>query len=392
MKYRSYITLVAGFAFIAFACQKSHEIKVEVSGDNFNTTSYMIELNAREILSRLGSNFCFVTNDLGKEIPSQITYDSLLVFKTPLNDTKSMSFIIHPSDSLHQYKNLAWGQFYPKRRDDLSYENELGGFRIYGPGTQAAGEKSFGYDIFFKYTTESLIVPDLYNPETSDEVWAKVDSLREIDNQLAEDFITSFSYHIDHGKGMDSFAVGATLGAGVPAILTDEIIYPWCYESAEILDNGPLRFTYVLRFPEVELPDGRKVIENRLTSLEAGSYLNKSKVWYENLGHPSEIVVGFPLRDDTPYYSNSDDGILVYAAPAQQLEYGKALLGIKLSNTVDSVIKKDNHILLASTLSPSDSLTYKWGFSWDKTEISDQETWIRYIQNFNSKPEVKIIY
>ena len=53
----------------------------------------------------------------------------------------------------------------------------------------------------------------------------------------------AISYHIDHGNGMDCYAVGPTLGGGTAALMPDSaIVYPYCYKDYEILDNGPLRF------------------------------------------------------------------------------------------------------------------------------------------------------
>ncbi len=31
-------------------------------------------------------------------------------------------------------------------------------------------------------------------------------------------------------------------------MVNDTIIYPWCYKTQEVLDNGPLRFTVKLEF------------------------------------------------------------------------------------------------------------------------------------------------
>lgn len=372
------------------ACKDSKKVEVTLSAEDFSRQTYMIELPAGEILEKLGSPAYYIVDEKGTEIPYQLTYDSLIIFRTPLADEKTLNFTILPSDSLHTYKPITGGDFYPKRRDDLAYENDLGGYRIYGPGTRDAGEKSFGYDLFFKYPDEELILPSLYEAQTSSELWSRVDSLRRIDPKLAKEFEDSFSYHIDHGKGMDSYAVGSTLGAGVPALLGEEIIYPWVYESAEILDNGPLRFTYTLNFPEIELEDGRKVREHRLTSLDASSFLNKSKVWYEGLESKNEVVTGFPLRDETEPVYQTDKGILIYSAPAQDPKYGRALLGLVIENPVDSFIINDNHALLAVGLEPGDTLSYSWGFSWDKEEISNVDEWLQYLSRSSQKPLIHL--
>lgn len=42
---------------------------------------------------------------------------------------------------------IACGKYYPERLDDVAWENDLGGFRAYGPALQARGERGFGYDL-----------------------------------------------------------------------------------------------------------------------------------------------------------------------------------------------------------------------------------------------------
>ena len=282
-------------------------------------------------------------------------------------------------------KGPVYGKIYPDRRDDIAYENEVVGFRIYGPATQKAGEKAFGYDIFFKYPTEEIVLPEMYAPETDPKIWAKVDSLKKIDEKLATDFINSFSYHVDHGKGMDCYAVGPTLGAGVAAVATtDKIFYPWCYETAEILENGPKRFRLHLTFPESKIGSSEKVIEHRIITLDSGSHLNHTKVWYDGLEGDNTIVAGFPVRDESRPFIDSNKGILCYSDPTQGSDNGRALLGIIFPNGAESSCSIDNHILLTDTLRQGEEFEYYWGFAWDKTDIKNMDEWKAYLENFQS--------
>lgn len=380
MKFPATILLCSLLSLIS--CGESH-VDVEVANNSgIDLGIRTIELQASEVLKKLDSKGFFITDDKGEEIPSQLTNDSLIIFSCELGVEESCIYRIHKADSVKKYNPTVWGQFYPKRRDDLSYENELVGFRIYGPGTRKAGEKSFGYDLFFKYPTEELIVPQLYAPETDDAVWVRVDSLRSIDNKLAEEYINSFSYHMDHGQGMDCYAVGPTLGAGVAAIFeNDSIIYPWCYRVAEILDNGPIRFTAVLEFPSEDKGTQTGVTEYRKIKLDSYSFLNDCEVRFEGLKEGVDLVVGFPLRDETEPYIDVERGILAYADPTQGLNNGKALLGVVCNSPAESYFIKDNHILLSYRIDPKETFKYKWGFSWNKTEIPTLEEWEQYLKN-----------
>ena len=391
MKINIYYVLSLLWLTTITACNDS-SVKVTVTNDsNVTLGPRIVEVIAPSVFAKLGTTGFYVTDNEGKIIPSQLTYDGLIIFSAEVGPGNSIRYEIHPCDTIPFYPATVYGDFYPQRRDDLSYENELVGFRIYGPGTQAAGEKAFGYDIFFKHPQEELIVPILYSMQTDESAWARVDSLRKIDKKLADEYINTFTYHVDHGLGMDCYAVGATLGAGVAAILdNDSIIYPWCYDIAQILDNGPLRFTALLKFPTVYTEGLKNIIEYRNISLDSYSHLNECKVWFEGLDSTINIVTGFPLRDKSEPSINVKERILAYADPTQGDTNGRALLGLITENIPDSALSLDNHILFATHISPKDTLKYKWGFAWDKTDINSMPQWIEYLSKTKLKYKVKI--
>lgn len=372
-------------------CDKK-EISVTVSNfNNENLGQRIVEVNAEEVLPHLGSQYFFITDSKGEIVISQLTYNNKIIFPAEVNPGETEKYFFHPSDSAFSYKTKVFGDFYPQRRDDLSYENDKIGVRIYGPGTQAAGEQAYGYDIFFKYPIDEIVLPQLYHSQTSSDNWEKADSLRKIDPALAEEFIQSFTYHIDHGKGMDCYAVGATLGAGTAAlIINDSICYPWCYDKAEILDNGPLRFTARLDFLPQEISEDYTVTEHRLISLDAGSYLNHTKVWYDDLQSATQIVAGFPRRDEAPAIMDAENNIVAYPDPTQGSGNGKALLGIYSTTPVDSIFEKYNHILFSAKINPEDTLVYNWGYAWDRNEIKSLSEWKVYLLSNKYKYNVKL--
>lgn len=357
------------------ACNSGKTVDVEVSNTSeIPRTGEMVELPASEMLQRLGSRYCYVTAPDGKELPSQITSDSLLIFQADVPAGETATYTLHASDSPRAYAPKVSGRIYPERADDIAYENELVGFRIYGPATQIKGEKAFGYDIFLKHPTEEQIVEKLYRPETDPATWAKVDSLRKISDQAAEDFISTFSYHKDHGLGMDCYAVGPTLGAGVAVpFVGDSLSFSWCYKKAEVLDNGPLRFTVRLDFAHRPVGDDPYVIEHRLITLDAGSHLNRTTISYDGLSKPVTIAAGFPLRDDSAPVTTART--VAYADPTQGPDNGKVLLGIISAVPFDTTLTlpamdgSQPHIL-GLTAPTSAPFTYYWGFAWDRVPLT----------------------
>ncbi|MDE5727936.1 MAG: glycoside hydrolase family 97 catalytic domain-containing protein, partial [Duncaniella sp.] len=277
----------------------------------------------------------------------------------------------------------ASGRIYPERQDDLAWENNLVGFRAYGPATRRKGEKSYGYDIFFKYPDKGLVVEELYSNQCSKANWAKADSLKKADPELAKAFINTFTYHADNGKGMDCYAVGPTLGCGASAILLgDSLVYSWCHESAEILESDTDRFRALLTYPAKAIGRAGNVVERRLISLEKDSYLNRCEVYFEGLEEPCEIAVGFPLRDDSEIKTDTKRGIVAYADPTQGPANGKALLGIVVPGGADRIETHDGHILAVKKIEPGSYLTYYWGFAWDRCDIRDMKQWSKYLENY----------
>lgn len=272
------------------------------------------------------------------------------------------------------------GRVYPERNDDLAWENELVAFRAYGPETQRRGEKSYGYDIFLKYPDKGEVLERLYGAQCSRQNWEKVDSLKKIDPVEAKEFEQTFTYHVDHGYGMDCFAVGPTLGCGVAAItLGDSICYPWCYDKVEILENGPDRFVAALTFAPVRIGKDENVTEHRKITLCRNSHLNHCEVSFTGLSSPQKIVFGFPIRLKDTEYIDTASGILAVVDPTQGDENGKVFLGLKSHRTDCSAVVIDNHILMSSVIKPDETLVYDWGFAWDRTDIKSFEQWIEYL-------------
>ena len=237
-------------AGVLMACADNRPMTVVVSNPlDMERSGEMVEVSMDEIARRLqlaDTAQIVVLDAEGTEVPYQITYDDKVIFPDTVAAGGKASYTIQEGKP-QPVEVKTCGRQYPERLDDMAWENDLVAFRAYGPALQQTGERGFGYDLFLKRGTSEPVLEDFYAKELDKETRARAAELRKTDPKAASELLQSISYHIDHGYGMDCYAVGPTLGAGVAALVADgEIVYPWCYKDFEVLDNGPLRFTVKL--------------------------------------------------------------------------------------------------------------------------------------------------
>lgn len=390
-------------ALFCFACNDSRTVTVTVTNPlAMERSNEMVEVSMETVTDRLGladTAQIVVLNADGQQVPYQITYDGKVIFPAAIAAGGTATYTIQ-TGTPEAFDVKACGRCYPERMDDMAWENDLVAFRAYGPALQAKGERGFGYDLFTKYNTTEPILEAMYAKELDKETLAKIAELKKTDPKAAAELSRERSYHIDHGYGMDCYAVGPTLGAGVAALMVnDTIIYPWCYKNQEILDNGPLRFTVKLEFTPLTVKGDSTVVETRLITLDAGSHLNKTVVSYSNLKETLPIVAGIVLHEpDGAVVADAANGYITYVDPTTGPDNGKIFMGaavpavVKDAKTVLFSEKEkkernnaDGHVLAVSDYEPGSEYVYYWGFAWDKADIKTADAWNRYMADFAQK-------
>lgn len=390
-------------ALFCFACNDSRTVTVTVTNPlAMERSNEMVEVSMETVTDRLGladTAQIVVLNADGQQVPYQITYDGKVIFPAAIAAGSTATYTIQ-TGTPEAFDVKACGRCYPERMDDMAWENDLVAFRAYGPALQAKGERGFGYDLFTKYSTTEPILEAMYAKELDKETLAKIAELKKTDPKAAAELSRERSYHIDHGYGMDCYAVGPTLGAGVAALMVnDTIIYPWCYKNQEILDNGPLRFTVKLEFTPLTVKGDSTVVETRLITLDAGSHLNKTAVSYSNLKETLPIVAGIVLHEpDGAVVADAANGYITYVDPTTGPDNGKIFMGaavpavVKDAKTVLFSEKEkkernnaDGHVLAVSDYEPGSEYVYYWGFAWDKADIKTADAWNRYMADFAQK-------
>lgn len=390
-------------ALFCFACNDSRTVTVTVTNPlAMERSNEMVEVSMETVTDSLGladTAQIVVLNADGQQVPYQITYDGKVIFPAAIAAGGTATYTIQ-TGTPEAFDVKACGRCYPERMDDMAWENDLVAFRAYGPALQAKGERGFGYDLFTKYNTTEPMLEAMYAKELDKETLAKIAELKKTDPKAAAELSRERSYHIDHGYGMDCYAVGPTLGAGVAALMVnDTIIYPWCYKNQEILDNGPLRFTVKLEFTPLTVKGDSTVVETRLITLDAGSHLNKTAVSYSNLKETLPIVAGIVLHEpDGAVVADAANGYITYVDPTTGPDNGKIFMGaavpavVKDAKTVLFSEKEkkernnaDGHVLAVSDYEPGSEYVYYWGFAWDKADIKTADAWNRYMADFAQK-------
>ena len=344
------------------------QMTVEVKNPSGIQRQQVVELSAADIFKRLGisgGRQFVVKNAIGNEIPSQLTHDGKILVDVAVAPSSAATITIVTGQP-QSYVNTCYGRMYPERVDDIAWENDRGAYRCYGPALQRSGEDAYGNDVWVKNT------PDLV-----------------VENRYHDELVNKLSYHVDRGYGLDCYKVGPTLGCGTPAIVNgDDIRFPYCWTSYELLDNGPLRFT-------VRLDYGVNG-EHRILSLDKGSNFNKMTVWYDGITAPVDVASGVVIHtEDTESVVLGKD-FVQYADPTDNPKnqnfqiYVAAIFpdGVDATRKVmykNPVRGNAGHALgVKKGLQPNEKFTYYCGSSWSKYDCRNQKEWQMRIDTFKS--------
>ena len=348
---------------------------------------------------KLDKGETFIIHSKGKEVPYQITYDNKVIFPVSLKASETQTFKFSKGNPSEVTIKVC-GKHYPKRVDDICWESDLAGFRIYG----FKEDQASGYDLFTKRNTDLPVIEDMYKKAFDPQLRKIRKELEMVDRDSADRFnCDHMSFHVDHGVGADCYGVGKTLGAGVAALVDgDRIVYPFCYDSYEILENGPLRFTLKLTFRPFAAAGCENIIETRILSIDLGSYFTKTAVTFDNLDKEMPIVTGIVVQDkDEKSVGNAEKGFIAYPAPTINFDKQRTVdngtifvgnafpcaltkTGITYFSDTESKSRggAKGHILAHSTYSPGESFIYYWGFGWNHATFQTYEQWLEYLEAF----------
>ena len=316
-------------------------------------------------------SFVLLDSD-GREVAYQLTYDKQLIFQSSVPANSVRNYRIKPGTPA-KVETITTGKQYPERVDDIAWENDRIAFRLYGPALAASGEKAYGYDIWAKRVA-TPVVEERYRKELQDKI----------------------TYHKDNGNGLDYYKVGPTLGAGTTALVGtgDSLLYPYCYETFKVLDNGPLRFTVELTYPARTIEGQANVVETRLLSLDAGTHLNRVSVRYKGLKRRMRVATGIVLHDSLSVENgtiSSVNNFIAYADPKSPVN-GQQYIALYKKEGWDLVEpvyfgkeeRKERgalgHFIGFNFYEPGSSYTYYFGAGWSKWGFDKPNDWFLHME------------
>jgi len=353
---------------IILAGCSSTKKSIEISNmGSFDRNDEIIEIKDKEFLQLFEeSEEWILKNNHNEEVAYQLIKNEngdieAFIFQASVPTNKKVAYYLkkgNPSPVIPK----TFARFVPERKDDFAWENDLAAYRMYGPAL-AAENPSNGVDLWLKRTKE-LIVDTFYFKELQ----------------------KGQSYHVDHGKGLDCYKVGHTLGAGgIAPFWNDSLWVGNFFNRYEIHYVGPLQSKFSLFYDSIKVGD--KFYQEKLTiTVSAGALLNKAEVTFTGEQQLLPLAAGIFLHENTGKLSiNKEKGIAAYCEDAvsdAKVPSGRNYVGVFVPAPVKEAMVKNNHALLVSEYQPGNTFIYYFGGGWNKWGFPTDDDWISALNRF----------
>jgi hypothetical protein len=347
----------------------------------------VIEVEGKELFEKLGiqgGRQFIVYDEGGLEVPYQLSSTGKVLLDAGVRPHGELTFTFRKGTPKN-YATVCYGRVYNERKDDYAWENDRTAYRVYGPALQRTGERSYGTDVWSKNTPE-LVVEQRYWIEDV-VMMPAVEKLRRENRQRGDSLYRLNSYHNDHGRGMDLYKVGATLGCGTPALMVSgEMKYPYCFKDCEILDNGPMRTKVRLTYHPATIGSDTAVVEHRVIELDKGSNFNRVTVSYDGLSKAVDLATGMVIHSEEKDNMELDDDYVLYADPTDNPRVNNCQLFVAtlypegISETRKLLFDKpwggnEGHALGLVKSYDGKPYTYYFGSAWSKHDVRTMKEW-----------------
>ncbi|MGJ1198277.1 DUF4861 family protein [Sphingobacterium spiritivorum] len=353
-------TFIAAFVALALAHSLSAQQKIVVKNPGNHSRHELISIPYSSFTKhfKVDSVFTIVNAADGSEVAHQLeklgqSSPQNVLVEVNIGEQQEQTLTVKPQKG-SAFQARTYARYVPERKDDFAWENDIAAYRAYGKALEGTSEDAQGFDFWSKRTSE-LVINEWY--KTGD-------------------------YHADHGKGLDYYSVGQTLGVGDLALFVNgNIKFTKHYRKFEVLDNGPIRSTFKLIFEPEEI-EGNTIELSKTISIDAGSQLNKIQVELKNNKKSSTaVVIGLSRRgEEKPAYQFANNS-LAYWEPtlADKGTTGTAVLFGKDKITLDT--KDPKQFLVHTTIPGNKKFVYYNGAAWDRAgKITTAQEWFDYVK------------
>ena len=356
------IILLFSIFLLASCAAKSTKIIVN-NALNFDRNKEIVEVSA-SVLNADFANKTYVLKDAkGAEVGYQLLSDNqTLIFQANVPANDSVIYTLQEGKPA-PVAARAHVRFVPERKDDISWENDIVAYRMYGPALMKTEHPSNGVDIWMKYKDEPVA-----------------------DSLYAGELQRNISYHEDNGLGgLDCYDVNHTLGAGGVAPYTTQLWIGNAFSNYKIVESGPLRSVFTLSYDTIPV-NGSYYVETFTVTCDAGSPLCKAAVKFEG-ANPVQLATGiFMDRDSVNTVFDKENKIIVYTknnTSKKGVPQGQTYIGVYAPTmTGEPFIENGNYAVL-SDYKVSDELTYYFGAGWSKWKFPTEQDWLTALKNFS---------
>lgn len=352
------------FSVLLFAsCSQKVEISV-FNNSEVDRVNEMVEICFCQ-LNEFDASKVIVLNNEDKQIPCQILYKGsdtpkALIFPVTLKAGKETSFFVKEGTP-DQLPAKTSARYVAEYKGDMSWENDRIGFRMYGPGM--AGE----------------------NPGNGVDVWLKRTNSLVFDKWYQNNLSHKTSFQNDNGEGLDCYEVARTLGAGgICPYSEDSLWIGRCFDRYKVLDNGPIRSSFILYYDSIRYKN-KKLKAELVVTLDAGSNLNEARIKYFGDTTKIRLASGIFLHDSIRTLTeNANQGFIAYAEDVfaqngKKVAAGRCFTGVVFPTQSVKIKRQAGHSIGICDYVVGDEFLYYFGAGWNKHGFKKDIDWLCYV-------------
>ena len=349
--------------FLLASCTaKSTKIVVENFLD-FDRNKEMVEISTTGLNLDFAHKTYVLKDGKGAEVGYQLLSDKqTLIFQVNVPAKDSVTYTLQEGKPA-PVAVRAHVRFVPERQDDMSWENDIVAYRMYGSALMQIEHPSNGVDVWMKYRDEPVM-----------------------DSLYAGELQRKISYHEDTGLGgLDCYNVKRTLGAGGAAPYTTQLWIGDAFARYKILESGPLRSVFTLYYDTI--PVNRSYYKETLTvTCDAGSPLCKGIVKFEG-AEPVKVATGiFMDRDSVNTVFDKENRIIAYTKNAisnKGVPHGQTYIGVYAPDMIGEPFIENRNYAVVNNYQVGGELTYYFGAGWSKWKFPTEQDWATALVQFS---------